>query len=383
MLSDLQLQTLSQSATSRGTSKPPQSWVRAWKTKVFMQRLSGLTCPPLTASRGVEQWIASLAATRVSPTVSPVPVLDPMMTVSLSTNLFGSSVKCGLPVCSERTSQGMRTDSLPCSSQHWSDWATALRREFSARRKWAHPTGASDYSSWATPVTRDYFPPHTAAYIAKKKSQGHGMRNLNDEVAFWATPQTRDFRAGEAHRWDDPARSQTLNDQVDKWPTPMAGTPAQNGNSMAGNSDFSRRVMALAETWPMPCVVMFKGSSPDSVTRVDGKSRMDRLDYATEQGFPISPRGRQVPDGSMFSPHTRFLRRALLIWTRPRVRSRKQLRAWVIRVGKKRLNPYFVEWLMGWPRGWTDYGHAVTGFAQWQARSRGYLCQLILRTGET
>jgi hypothetical protein len=32
------------------------------------------------------------------------------------------------------------------------------------------------------------------------------------------------------------------------WPTPMAGTPAQNGNNAAGNSDFSRKVQALIGT---------------------------------------------------------------------------------------------------------------------------------------
>ena len=35
------------------------------------------------------------------------------------------------------------------------------------------------------------------------------------------------------------------------WPTPMAGTPAQNGNSAAGNNDSSRKTVALA-SWPTP-----------------------------------------------------------------------------------------------------------------------------------
>lgn len=33
------------------------------------------------------------------------------------------------------------------------------------------------------------------------------------------------------------------------WPTPMAGTPAQNGNNAAGNNDSSRKTVALAH-WP-------------------------------------------------------------------------------------------------------------------------------------
>jgi hypothetical protein len=46
----------------------------------------------------------------------------------------------------------------------------------------------------------------------------------------------------------------TLKDvaMLASWPTPMAGTPAQNGNNMAGNNDSSRRTVALA-SWPTPC----------------------------------------------------------------------------------------------------------------------------------
>jgi len=40
------------------------------------------------------------------------------------------------------------------------------------------------------------------------------------------------------------------------WPTPMAGTPAQNGNSMAGNSGFSRKAETLAaDLWMTPRTV--------------------------------------------------------------------------------------------------------------------------------
>lgn len=44
-----------------------------------------------------------------------------------------------------------------------------------------------------------------------------------------------------------------LTDETDGglWPTPMAGTPAQNGNNEAGNNDSSRKTVALAG-WPTP-----------------------------------------------------------------------------------------------------------------------------------
>ncbi|MGE3583056.1 MAG: hypothetical protein AB7J28_16765 [Hyphomonadaceae bacterium] len=36
------------------------------------------------------------------------------------------------------------------------------------------------------------------------------------------------------------------------WPTPMAGTPARNGNNEAGNNDSSRRTVAMVTGIPGP-----------------------------------------------------------------------------------------------------------------------------------
>lgn len=36
------------------------------------------------------------------------------------------------------------------------------------------------------------------------------------------------------------------------WPTPMAGTPAQNGNNAAGNNDSSRKTVAVCTGWATP-----------------------------------------------------------------------------------------------------------------------------------
>lgn len=75
------------------------------------------------------------------------------------------------------------------------------------------------------------------------------------------------------------------------------------------------------ETFPTPSVAMCKGSSERALTRKDGRSRLrNRLDY------------------------------------------------WVERDGKHgRLNPEFVEWVMGWPIGWTAIEPLEMGrFHEWQ-----------------
>lgn len=77
----------------------------------------------------------------------------------------------------------------------------------------------------------------------------------------------------------------------------------------------------LGETFPTPSVAMGKGSSENALTRIDGRSRLrNRLDY------------------------------------------------WVERDGRNgRLNPDFVEWVMGWPIGWTALAPlGMDKFREWQ-----------------
>lgn len=48
--------------------------------------------------------------------------------------------------------------------------------------------GQAQAAGWATPQARDHFPPHSEEYVAEKRDQGHGMRNLSDEALTGATP---------------------------------------------------------------------------------------------------------------------------------------------------------------------------------------------------
>lgn len=40
------------------------------------------------------------------------------------------------------------------------------------------------------------------------------------------------------------------------------------------------------------------------------------------------------------------------------------------------LNPRFVDWLMGFPTGWSDYAQTVTGWSQWLQRWRTYISEI-------
>lgn len=119
------------------------------------------------------------------------------------------------------------------------------------------------------------------------------------------------------------------------WPTPdIRGFTNKGALQMLAKKASSREEWAqmsyrtsngVRETlWPTPTRSMNKGSSLGAMTRVTGKSRLnDRLDYATEQG--ITSAGR--------------------------------------------LNPQWVEWLMGYPIEWTALKPSVTRSSRKSRRS--------------
>ncbi len=104
--------------------------------------------------------------------------------------------------------------------------------------------------------------------------------------------------------------------------------------------------------WPTPTSCMSKGTSMAALTRKSGKSREnDRLDHAVAaeaiRSF-ATPQARDFRTGQQ----ERF--------TNPE-RS-KNLND---QIGGS-LNPTWVEWLMGWPLGWTDLNALETAkFQQW------------------
>ena len=121
-------------------------------------------------------------------------------------------------------------------------------------------------------------------------------------------------------------------------------------------------------SWPTPTACMSKGTSPASLTRKDGQSRAnDRLDHAVLARMWPTPR---ATDGSNGGPNQRgskgdlMLPSAVYQFPTPTATNTKANHMRGSDNGKERearsygatgqLNPTWVEWLMGWPLGWTD-----------------------------
>lgn len=112
--------------------------------------------------------------------------------------------------------------------------------------------------------------------------------------------------------------------------------------------------------------------------RTDGKSRMDLLHYRAEQGFtrPAPLICLDGPQSSLHAPNSRPLW-ALMIASHGRAVSRRILKS----RARRRLNPLFVGWLMGWPIGHALCACSATEFIHWQRHMRGALSQLPMASG--
>lgn len=106
---------------------------------------------------------------------------------------------------------------------------------------------------WPTPRNED----------SESTGAHHGKPDTPHSAAMltpWCTASARDHKdsPGMATTGVNPDGSErTRLDQLARqaqlvpWPTPMAGTPAQNGNNAAGNNDYSRSVEAVSP-WHTP-----------------------------------------------------------------------------------------------------------------------------------
>lgn len=360
-ISDLswQCQALERSAWWRGKPSPSRTWSQRCSKVSWLRALCGAMPEPLTANLGAASWMASLAASRASRTASPGESAAATMPATSGARHDASSCRPARGLSSSKTSpecsrRGM-TKSLEPSGfgETYASWVSRLRADCSARRKLARAMSASASSSSAWPTATIKGGDNTNSLAVKER--GHGNNLVGVAMAFEASA----------------------------WPTPTAND--------------------------------WKGSGP-TLERKDGQMRGDRLDYATEQlwsmsrssdgekgepnqafgagGTPLpaqatqwmTPRSHEVGNyqyskGDKTRPVDTLTGQAMAIYSR--------LARVIVKTGKphskerRSLNPLFVEWLMGWPHGWTlavwiDFACSATALCLYRQRMRFALSQLAL-----
>jgi hypothetical protein len=134
---------------------PQQHWLRVLRKERWIQRLSGLTLEPSTASRGVAQWISSLQASRASHSAQRA---DDKASETHDTS--GRTSRRSSPIPGQHSSFA-RTSPRICSwdstrsPDKWRAWVTELRRHCGLRKKQGRNTSGKGFTGLLpTPVVR-------------------------------------------------------------------------------------------------------------------------------------------------------------------------------------------------------------------------------------
>ena len=430
--SEWRSQLLASSVAWNTKQRPASSWLRGWRTDALTRRLFGLIYEPSTASRGVESFIASLVASRVSRGPSQGSARELTTPGTSGPTPSASSESADLSGSSSKTwgaSFGMDTSELFAPTLK--ALATGLRRRSSRQRTLARPTDASGSSSWPTaqagspgekPTNNvpDNSPLHRAAamwptatgvmakggaYTYDNNDKTKPRLSLTGEAQMWPTarqedaesagnhPQAQDSLTGVAGLWSTPRSSDTngagshgdggidLRTQIEtlNWPTPQA---SEMPNTNANQKNMPPSLHGAAEAWQTP-------KSPDGGNTSRGHDRKGEplLDGQARSWGP--PTSRDWKDGDVTEsdvPTNGLLGRqaSRSFPPHPTTSQDGSASSESAPTSRRRLNPMFVEWLMGWIPGWTSLvplgsGSPGTAWCRYRRRMLGAFCALDSR----
>ncbi len=122
----------------------------------------------------------------------------------------------------------------------------------------------------------------------------------------------------------------TLSDYVKLWPTPQAMDGKRGADPRDREGSGGPNLLAAVKLWPTPTSRDWKTGSAAQVDKPRSEQLNDRVLWATPQAHPRTHSPRQVDHGVQLANQV-----------------------------SGQLNPTWVEWLMGFPLGWTDCGDSA------------------------
>lgn len=354
-------QICERSLTWRGKDSLSRTWLQRWKRENWMQHLCSRTLRPSLTESFVDAWTSSVVASRANHSVLLESVTALKIRDTSSHTLPTESESANLELFSSKTlkessqpRQQTESQFSSMSSESWKAWVTEQRQEYSQRLKSARLIRESESSSLAWPtasvagcveggVVSNVEMTSTGFKATRESGISYGAK-LRDAVETyekknWATPQTFDsnniVRTPEKlaqTRAEKNAGCMNLREQVHypemdhsrkaakNWPTVTVG---EEKYRIKGNSQASKCLSAMAARGEL-------GHPDQENPSTTGKSQ------GSQQWSTPQARDWKGAEGRAYKGQT------------------KDLPAQTEAQGK--LNPDWVEQLMGLPAGWTDLG---------------------------
>ena len=132
------------------------------------------------------------------------------------------------------------------------------------------------------PGTDRYDPAGNSDFTRKAEALALGITN-------WSTPKATDGAKGGPGQSYGSGGMPPLPAQAAQWQTPVADDQMDRRQGKI-NSRGEPKLSAQALQWPTPAAQNWKGSSEASITRADGKSRMDIHEKLSAEGWRSAAR---------------------------------------------------------------------------------------------
>ena len=367
-------QRAEQSLMWRSKPSPARTWSQRWKRVSWMQHLCGRTLKPALGNSLVTEWTSSVAATRVSRSQQQASDLENRIP-DTSGHLYRGQLDLFVrDTAGLRMSKGILPSALKTCATTWESWVTSLRQEYSQRLNAAQLTNAKGSLSlqggWATPAARDYKGSYRPESLIRKDGKSR-MDGLPQQVEYdpttnWPTPTSAEgskipdqANYGQVGLSNHPAivghpDREKLNKSgksQELWATPRADKyTAENLESWE-----KRHKEGKVSQQPLPTQVQ-NWPTPDTQNHRDGSKRRkaakgnhavslhhkiaDTENWRPPQAADSKNVGKKEMEGRVVNgqPAQKMLR--------------QQVRTMETRSMK--LNPSWVEQLMGLPVGWTQ-----------------------------
>ena len=342
-VSDLELSEqgsiLEQSLTWRGKHSLSRTWLTRLKRGGWIKPLSSLMYVLSPGNHSLHTWVKESCHSdfHVNPFPLQVKEKQQKTTVGSSTLLQMELPFLNQESSSQKTSkdcsqQKCQTEACASNilSRDWKQWVTQLRQDYSVRKKSVRHTEGRESLSWPTTSTVQ------DSDKATKKMRVDHQNNLTavvfDSQKVWLTPTVTQmertlegmekrvaYRKSIGRKYVEGC----LQEQVKNWPTPTV----TEGHNTACQSQFKRN------TPPLGTAVIISGHQDQTKTNTSGKNQESWATPMVGEAH-LTVKSQKVADQRKSEGKINLTRQAS--------------------VGGK-LNPAWVEHLMGLPVGWTHF----------------------------
>lgn len=197
---------------------------------------------------------------------------------------------------------------------------------------------------------------------------------ITQQAEMWSTPQEDD--ANNAYGRVTGAQKGLARDAVNNWPTPAA---VEMPNSNANQKNMPPSLHGAAEAWQTPKSPdggnTSRGHDRKGEPLLDGQARSWASPKSRDWKGGQGAKPRQSPDLDKMAESRSFL-------PHPTTLTDGQPSSENVPTLRRRLNPMFVEWLMGWPIGWTSLSQLGNATAPTDGRSHAPMTEAAGTTND-